>query len=199
MPLLYQPVINANTKAAHVDINRGGLVLTDNLSNPTRNFHRIETATTFSLDDAVTAAPCDRSRVRSFSSRINANDERAIGFDLFPARFHHEVVRDEAVKARGHESLIRRQGILTFEQILATKLSDLATAPMDLLGIEAVQLGQLPNGSVFITSQNQQVSCARAPAGNPHWLNPTPEPGHVPVGRASKLSPRLVDGDPERR
>src|SRR6478736_1605551 len=143
MPLLYQPVINANIKAAHVDISLGGLVLTANLSNATRNFHRIETATTFSLDDAVTAAPCDRSRVRSFSNRISANDERAIGFDLFPACFHHEVVRDEAVKARAHESLIRRQGTLTFEQILATKLSDLATAPMDLLGVEAVQLGQL--------------------------------------------------------
>jgi len=81
-PLLYQPVINANTKAANVDIDLGRLVLADNLSNPTRNFHRIKAAASLRLDDAVATTPRDRTGVCAFAGGIDANDERAIRFDV---------------------------------------------------------------------------------------------------------------------
>jgi hypothetical protein len=82
VPLLYQPVTNANTKAANVDIDLGRLVLADNLSNPTRNFHRIKAATSLRLDDAVATTPRDRTGVWAFAGGIDANDERAIRFDV---------------------------------------------------------------------------------------------------------------------
>jgi hypothetical protein len=41
--LLYQPVINANTQAAHIDIHLIRFVLADDLRNEARHFHRTNT------------------------------------------------------------------------------------------------------------------------------------------------------------
>ena len=37
-----------------------------------------------------------------------------------------------------------------------------------------IQIAGFPNRSVFITSQPQELSCVRAPARKPRWLNPAP-------------------------
>ena len=37
-----------------------------------------------------------------------------------------------------------------------------------------IQTAGFPNGSVFITSQTEELSCVRAPARKPRWLNPAP-------------------------
>lgn len=37
-----------------------------------------------------------------------------------------------------------------------------------------IQIAGFPNGLVFINSRTEELSCARAPARKPRWLNPAP-------------------------
>src|SRR5262249_44826652 len=49
MPLLGQAVINANSKAAHIDVDLGGPILADDARHPAGGFHSIEAAPALDL------------------------------------------------------------------------------------------------------------------------------------------------------
>ena len=56
MTLLYEPVIDADAQAAHVDVDLGRLVLPNDLRNPSCRLHRVDAATLLDLLDDMAAA-----------------------------------------------------------------------------------------------------------------------------------------------
>ena len=177
--MIDEPVIYANAKATNINIDLGMFVLADNLSNPTRHFHRIKAAASLCLGDAM-SAPCDRSTASPFDGGINTNDERGIWLDFFLSCSHHQI---RGIEVRRHESFFRRQRILTFEEILATQFGNLATAAADPLSIDAMQLCTLFLlrchcwGSLFRYSQCRTIAFVLARIANSLVMGSRPPQG----------------------
>ena len=65
---------------------------------------------------------------------------------------------------------------------LATSMSRIGSDSWQYYQNWYIQIAGFPNGSVFIRSRTEELSCVRAPARKPRWLNPAPlyrSQGHV--------------------
>src|SRR5262249_23578666 len=103
--LLAQAIIDTDTHAANVDIDARRLVFVDDRDDPTNGLHGVEVAPFLDLGDGATLAPSDRRCIGAHTSRINADDQRAIRRDDFLARPQDELGGDKAIELRGNKSL----------------------------------------------------------------------------------------------